>query len=90
MDPDGKRLFEEFREFNDGLLRRFDQSMKRIDRRADAQTAQMLEQAVAMREQAAEMREQVAATRDMRDAINANTQGVLWVLDYLRGAEGSA
>jgi len=83
MDPDVKRLFEEFKVFNDGLLARLDLSMRRIDQRMDAQ-------AVAMREQAAAMRAQASTMRDMRHAIDMNTQGLLRVFDRLDGAEGGA
>jgi hypothetical protein len=90
VDPDVKRLFDEFKLFNDGLLARFDLSMRRIDRRMDAQAAEMREQGAAMRELGAEMREQGAAMREMRHAIAMNTQGLLRVFERLDAAEGGA
>jgi hypothetical protein len=93
VDPDVRRLFEEFKAFNVELINRFDASMKRIDRRMEAQTEQMRAQTEQMRaqteqmlEQAGAMREQAGAMRDMRLEIQANTQGLLHVLDELRGS----
>ena len=77
---------EDLRQFMRELLARFDRSMSAIDRRMEAQTEQMREQAAAMRAQAAAMREQAGAMRDMRLEIQANTQGLLHVLDELRGS----
>ncbi len=76
---------DDLRQFMRELLARFDRSMGVIDRRLDAQAAEMREQAAVMREQAAVMREQAAETRDMRAQIRANTEGLLRVLDELRG-----
>ena len=60
-------------------LRQFMRDMNtRADRRTDAIVRRLDDQAAAMREQAAE-------TRDMRAQIRANTQGLLRVLDELRG-----
>lgn len=51
----------------------------RSDKRNDAVIRRLDAQAAAMREQA-------AAMRDMRAEIRANTQGLLRVLDELRGS----
>ncbi|HEX8646495.1 MAG TPA: hypothetical protein VF715_06315 [Thermoleophilaceae bacterium] len=60
-------------------LRQFMRDMNtRADRRTDAIVRRLDDQAAAMREQAAE-------TRDMRAQIRANTEGLLRVLDELRG-----
>jgi hypothetical protein len=90
MDPDVKRLFEDFKLFNDALLARFNVSMRRVDRRMDAQAAAMREQAAAMRKQGAVMQEQGAAMREMRHAIALDSQGLLRVFERLDAAEGGA
>ncbi|HEX8646496.1 MAG TPA: hypothetical protein VF715_06320 [Thermoleophilaceae bacterium] len=69
---------DDLRQFMRELLTRFDRSLSVIDRRLDDQAAEM-------REQAAVMRAQATAMRNMADEIRANTQGLLRVLDELRG-----
>jgi CII-binding regulator of phage lambda lysogenization HflD len=67
---------DDFRGFLRDLLTRFDRSMTAIDRRLDAQTKAMY----AIQ----------GEIRDMREAIQANTRGLLRVLDELGGSPGSA
>ncbi len=55
-------------------------------RRFEAVTAQVRAQTAEIREQTAELKEGRAALRDMRAEIHANTQGLLRVLDELRGS----
>jgi uncharacterized coiled-coil DUF342 family protein len=70
---------DDLRQFIREINTRSEKRNDAIVRRLDAQTE-------AMREQAAAMREQAAETREMRAEIRANTQGLLRVLDELRGS----
>lgn len=83
MDPDFKRLFEEFNQFNRDLLNRFDRSWKSIDRRIEAQI-------VELRLLQAETRENTLAARDMREEMRAQRAGFLALIDEIRGQQGSA
>ena len=83
MDPDFKRLFEEFNQFNRDLLNRFDRSWKAIDRRIE-------DQIVELRLLQAETRENTLAARDMREEMKAQRAGFLALIDEIRGQQGSA
>ena len=76
MDPDVKRLFEEFKQFNDALVRRIEGGMRAVLRTLEAQTQALVAQ--------------TQSTVDMVDELKAHREALFLILDEIRGAQGGA
>jgi hypothetical protein len=76
VDPDVKRLFEEFKQFNDALVSRVEGGMRAVLRTLEAQTQAL----VSLTE----------STGDMIDELKVHREALFLILDEIRGAQGGA
>ena len=75
MDPDVKRLFDEFKAFNEALVSRVEGGMRAVMRTLDAQTEAFGKQTLML--------------QDMVDELKAQRAALFVILDEIRGAQGS-
>jgi hypothetical protein len=101
VDPDLRRLFEEFKTFNDAIVSRVEGGMRAVIRSLDAQAAAFERQAEAFDRQAkafdaqaralgAQTRSMERNTRDISDELKAQRDSLFLILDEIRGAQGGA
>ena len=80
MDSDVKRLFEEFKDFTDTMLARFEGGMRAVIRTLEVQSRAIESQTRAMER----------TTGGMIDELEAHRDALFLILDEIRGAQGSA